>query len=99
LLDVTHSVGWGESERGTRDLMEKAAWRQFERAVAGFAYALDPTSEVLFDHYVPDRETGNLRRSAQLWAHLPQRPLNALDDSHHVYYPPINQEMWYRDVV
>lgn len=36
--------------------------RRFEEAVFRFAQALDPTAEVLFDHKVPDRDTGKPRQ-------------------------------------
>jgi len=42
--------------------MHKKDWRRFEEAVTRFARALDLKSEVLFDHKVPDRETGELRQ-------------------------------------
>lgn len=35
---------------------------EFERAVWGFVKTLDPNAEVLFDHHVPDRETGKPRQ-------------------------------------
>ncbi len=36
--------------------------RKFEEAVYAFAKTLDPTAEVLFDHDVPDRDTGGPRQ-------------------------------------
>jgi hypothetical protein len=36
--------------------------RKFEEAVLAFAKTLDPSAEVLFDHKVPDRDTGTLRQ-------------------------------------
>lgn len=48
----------------------------FERAVYEFASRLDPKAEVLFDHKVPDRDTGTLRQcdvwiNAQFGGHIP----------------------------
>jgi len=40
----------------------KREWRAFEEAVGRFAAALNPAAEVLFDHRVPDRETGKPRQ-------------------------------------
>ncbi len=42
--------------------LSEADWRRFEEAVHRFAKTLDPSSEVLFDHRVPDRETGEPRQ-------------------------------------
>lgn len=55
--------------------METAEWQRFEAAVAQFAQALDPTAEVLFDHHVPDRDTGEPRQcdawiNAQYGGHI-----------------------------
>jgi hypothetical protein len=36
--------------------------REFEEAVYRFAKSLDPSAEVIFDHHVPDRDTGTLRQ-------------------------------------
>ncbi len=36
--------------------------RDFEEAVYAFANTLDPKAEVLFDHQIPDRDTGELRQ-------------------------------------
>lgn len=38
------------------------AGREYEQAVYTFAQTLDPSAEVLFDHYVPDRDTGTPRQ-------------------------------------
>lgn len=35
---------------------------EYERAVYDFVKKLDPSAEVIFDHKVPDRETGDLRQ-------------------------------------
>lgn len=41
--------------------MEKLG-KDFEKAVYAFVKALDPLAEVLFDHKVPDRDSGSLRQ-------------------------------------
>ena len=51
-------------------------WRQFEIAVHEFVRTLDPTAVALFDHRVPDRDTGRLRQvdvwiNAKLGRHIP----------------------------
>jgi hypothetical protein len=50
--------------------------KQFEVAVRKFVEALDPSAEVLFDHKVPDRDTGTLRQvdvwvNATYGGHIP----------------------------
>jgi len=60
VTDLVLGVCAGKRTEET-DLNSKE-WRHFEQAVASFAKALDPTAEVLFDHWVPDRETGKLRQ-------------------------------------
>ncbi len=55
-----------KSKRSTGQRMGKAEWRRFEEAVLRFAKTLDPSSEVLFDHSVPDRETG-VPRQCDVW--------------------------------
>jgi len=42
--------------------MNKEDWKRFEEAVGRFAKALNPAAEVLFNHRVPDRETGKPRQ-------------------------------------
>lgn len=54
----------------------KKAWRDFEEAVFAFVKTLDPSAEVLFNHKVPDRDTGTLRQcdawiNAKFGGHLP----------------------------
>ncbi|OVE82250.1 hypothetical protein BVY04_01480 [bacterium M21] len=44
----------------------KNTGKDFEEAVLQFVQALDPTAKVLFDHYVPDRETG-VKRQCDVW--------------------------------
>ena len=51
-------------------------YREFERAVCDFVKALDPSAKVMFDHNVPDRDTGTLRQvdgwvEAKVLSHYP----------------------------
>lgn len=48
--------------KSVRGRLGEAQWRKFEEAVLRFAKTLDPSSEVLFDHRVPDRHTGTPRQ-------------------------------------
>jgi hypothetical protein len=43
-------------------MTRKKPGRKFEEAVCAFAKTLDQSAEVLFDHKVPDRDTGALRQ-------------------------------------
>jgi len=50
--------------------------KQFEKDVYAFVKALDPKAQVLFNHKVPDKETGSLRQvdvwiKAELGGHIP----------------------------
>ncbi len=59
--------------------------REFEEAVYTFAKVLDPSAEVLFNHSVPDRDTGNPRQcdvwiSAKFGGHWPLSVLVSCKD-------------------
>lgn len=59
--------------------------REFEKAVYAFARTLDPSAEVLFDHKVPDRDTGKPRQcdvwiNARFGGHWPQSILVSCKD-------------------
>lgn len=59
--------------------------KELERAVHLFAAALDPKAEVLFDHRVPDRDTGELRQvdvwiNAKIGNHIPYSVLISCKD-------------------
>ena len=43
-------------------MARKKPGRKYEEAVYAFAKTLDPSAEVLFDHKMPDRDTGELRQ-------------------------------------
>lgn len=59
--------------------------REFEQAVCAFAQALDPSAEVLFNHSVPDRDTGTPRQcdvwiNAKFGGHWPLSVLVSCKD-------------------
>lgn len=59
--------------------------KDFERAVASFVQKLDPTAEVIFDHNVPDRDTGTPRQcdvwiEARFGGHIPMSILVSCKD-------------------
>ena len=41
---------------------KKRSGREFEEAVYAFVKTLDPSAEVIFDHRIPDRDSGRLRQ-------------------------------------
>lgn len=59
--------------------------REYEEAVDAFVRTLDPSAEVIFDHKVPDRDTGSLRQcdvwiNAKIGGHWPYSILVSCKD-------------------